>query len=336
MPLIKIIVSLIPAFIFLGLFLYLDSMKLVNQWIVLLCLGWGLLSAGFCFFINTYLIRHLGISFDTYSGFVAPFVEESIKLLVILWLIYKSRVGFMIDAAIYGFAVGSAFAFAENIFYLYHFAGTESNLMVWITRGFGTALMHGGTTAIFGILTLSSLNRKSNVLFAVFTGAALAILIHGIYNQFLVSPLVSTLIMVVLIPFSISLTFLSNERAIRNWLDMEFDSEIKLLRMIRLGRFSQTKSGSFLVSIKKHYPAPVVFDMYCFISLYIELSIKAKSLIMLRENDFIIPPDPEVSSKIAELHALKKSIGRAGLLAIGPVLRMSQKDLWKISLLEGK
>lgn len=336
MSLIKIIVSLIPAFLFLGLLLYLDSLKLVNQVLLLICLGWGLLSAVCCYFVNTFFIRNIGIPFETYSGFVAPVVEESMKFMILLLLIRKNKIGFMIDGAIYGFAVGSAFSLAENAFYLFQFAGSESNLMVWIIRGFGTALMHGGTTAIFGIMTMSALNRQSNALIAVLSGAFIAFLIHGIYNQFLVSPLVSTLLIVVLVPVSISLIFQSNEKAIKDWLEMEFDSEIKLLRMIRQGKFSQTKSGTFLVSIKNHFPAEVVFDIYCFISLYIELSIKAKSLMMLKENDLVVKPDPGIPAKMKELRALRKSIGKAGLMAIAPVLRMSRKDLWKISLLEGK
>ncbi|MFZ4548199.1 MAG: hypothetical protein ACOYN4_12220, partial [Bacteroidales bacterium] len=75
-------------------------------------------------------------------------------------------------------------------------------------------------------------------------------------------------------------------------------------------------------------------DMYCFISLYLELSMKAKTMMMLKENDIEIPVDPELSLKIRELKALKKSIGRGGYLAIAPVLRMNHKDLWKISMLE--
>ena len=76
-----------------------------------------------------------------------------------------------------------------------------------------------------------------------------------------------------------------------------------------------------------------MFDLYCFISLYTELSIKAKSLMMLKENDFVLPPDPEVQEKLKELKNLRKQIGNAGYLAISPVLRMNRKDLWKLSML---
>jgi hypothetical protein len=117
---------------------------------------------------------------------------------------------------------------------------------------------------------------------------------------------------------------------------MEFDSEVKLLGMIRKGKFSETKAGSFLVSIKKHFHPEVVLDIYCFISLYMELSIKAKSILMLKENDLPIPSDPGIQNKLQELKNLRKSIGKAGFLAIAPILRMSKKDLWKISLLEAR
>ncbi|MCK9203687.1 MAG: PrsW family intramembrane metalloprotease [Bacteroidales bacterium] len=329
----KIIVSLIPVFLLLIMLLYLDSIKLVSKSILSLCLLWGVISAGLSFFLNTYLIAHTGFTFETYSGFVAPVVEEFLKLMLILALIRKNRIGFMIDGATYGFSIGAAFALCENLFYLFHFSNTEANLMVWITRGFGTAVMHSGTTAIFAILCMSALNRQANINLAAFSGALVAIFIHGIFNQFLVSPLLSTVIVLILIPVSIAFIFQVNEKSIRDWLEMEFDTEIGLLRMIKKGKFSETKAGSFLLSIKNHFPREVVFDMYCYINLYLELSMKAKSYIMLKENDLVMAPDPEIPAKLKELKALEKTMGRAGYLAIAPILRVNHKDLWKLSLL---
>ena len=63
------------------------------------------------------------------------------------------RIGFLVDAAIYGFAVGAGFALAENLYYL-HLAA-EAGMGTWIVRGFGTALMHGGTTALFAVMGLA-------------------------------------------------------------------------------------------------------------------------------------------------------------------------------------
>jgi hypothetical protein len=308
-------------------------MKLVNKHLLMLCMIWGVISAGLSFLSNTWLLQNLGMSFEAYSGSVAPIVEEIFKLTFLWVLVRKSKIGFMIDGAIYGFSIGAAFSFCENLFYLFAFAGEQSNLLVWITRGFGTAVMHCGTTAIFGILCMSALNRKTSLVMATLTGAAGAILIHGIFNRFLLSPLVSTLLVIIVIPVSIILIFNNNEKTIRNWLELEFDSEVAMLRMIRKGRFSETRTGEFLMSVKHHFPNEVVVDMYCFISLYLELSLKAKSMLMLRENDIVSAPDPDTPAKLIELKALEHSIGRAGYLAISPVLRMGRKDLWKISLL---
>jgi len=331
---IKIFVCLIPVFLFLIMLLYLDSLKLVSKTLLLACLAWGLVSSGLSFFLNTFLMNHLEVSFEAYSSFIAPFVEELLKCGLLWILIKRNKIGFMIDGAIYGFSIGAAFSFAENIFYLSQFAGNDSNLMIWVTRGFGTAIMHGGTPAIFGILCMSALNRHSSFVMSSISGLLAAILIHGVFNQFLVSPLVSTVIIILVVPLSIIFIFNANEKSIRDWLELEFDSEVSILRMIRKGQFSHTKTGSFLVSLKAHFAGEVVLDMYCFISLYLELSIKAKSLMMLKENDLIVPPDPDLQVKLQELKALKKSIGRGGYLAITPVLRMNKKDLWKLYMLE--
>ena len=63
------------------------------------------------------------------------------------------RIGFLVDAAIFGFAVGTGFALAENLYYL-HLAA-EAGMGTWIVRGFGTALMHGGATALFAVMGLA-------------------------------------------------------------------------------------------------------------------------------------------------------------------------------------
>jgi protease PrsW len=331
---IKLLVSLIPVFIFLFMLLYLDSLKLVSKKILLSSLGWGVVSAGASYCLNTLLIGNSHLNFDTYSGFVAPVVEEILKF-SLLWILVKSnKIGFMIDATIYGFAIGASFSLVENIFYLFHYSEGESNLMVWIIRGFGTAIMHGGATAIFGMICMSALNRQSNLGVATIYGALAAFLIHGIFNQFLLSPFVSTVVILLIVPMMIVTIFNLNEKSIRRWLELEFDSEVNILRMIRKGIFSQTKTGSYLVSLRNHYPAEVVVDMYCYISLYMELSIKAKSMMMLKENNLAIPPDPALPGKLQELKALRKNIGRGGCLAIAPVFRMSRKDLWKLSILK--
>ena len=61
--------------------------------------------------------------------------------------------------------------------------------------------------------------------------------------------------------------------------------------------------------------------------------MRAKALLMLREQGFMDKPGEETKAKLEELKFLVSSIGPTGLLAIKPFLRMSRKDLWQFYML---
>jgi len=328
----KIIVSLIPVFLFLLLLIYLDSFKLIKIPVVVICVVWGVVSAIIAYFLNTEIIESTSLNLQDYSKYFAPIVEEILKMLIVIIIVRMNKIGFMIDGAIYGFAIGAGFAFLENIFYIN--TNEVNNLMVWVVRGFGTAIMHGGATAIVVIFAMSLINQNKYKFYFFIPGLVFAIILHALFNQFLLTPIISTLIVLIAVPLSIILIFQKNEKSLQNWLEVEFDSEVKLLSMIKKGKFAKTKTGEFLLSIKNRFEKEVVFDMYCYISLYLELSIRAKSNLMLKENGLPIKKDEGLKNKMKELKALQQNIGKTGLLAISPVLRMSKKDLWKLSLLE--
>jgi len=328
----KIIVSLIPVFLFLLLLIYLDSFKLIKIPVVVICVVWGVVSAIIAYFLNTEIIELTSLNLQDYSKYFAPIVEEILKMLIVIIIVRMNKIGFMIDGAIYGFAIGAGFAFLENIFYIN--TNEVNNLMVWVVRGFGTAIMHGGATAIVVIFAMSLINQNKYKFYFFIPGLVFAIILHTLFNQFLLTPIVSTLIVLIVVPLSIILIFQKNEKSLQNWLEVEFDSEVKLLSMIKKGKFAKTKTGEFLLSIKNRFEKEVVFDMYCYISLYLELSIRAKSNLMLKENGLPIKKDEGLKNKMKELKALQLNIGKTGLLAISPVLRMSKKDIWKLSLLE--
>jgi hypothetical protein len=104
--------------------------------------------------------------------------------------------------------------------------------------------------------------------------------------------------------------------------------------MINKGQFRNTKAGEYLTSLKSKFKGEVILDMYCFIGLYLELSIKAKRNIMLKESGF--PPiiEPDINNKLTELKQLRKQIGTVGELTLAPLIRMNYRDLWKLKSLE--
>jgi hypothetical protein len=66
--------------------------------------------------------------------------------------------------------------------------------------------------------------------------------------------------------------------------------------------------------------------MLCFIRLYLELSLKAKAILMLKEAGISWPSDPALKTEFKEMAYLKKNIGKAGKLALDPILNKRNRD----------
>jgi len=193
----RILVALIPVILFLLLLVYLDSFKLIKTSYILLAVFWGVLSAIAAYYINTFLMRITGEDVLTYSRMLSPIIEEILKVVLILLLIKRNKIGFMVDGAIYGFAVGAGFALLENIYYLYNVE--SGNIMLWIVRGVGTAIMHGGTTSIIAIIIMQGGEQMKSRYLPAFIGLLVAILIHMLYNRFLLQPMVMAILMLVIV-----------------------------------------------------------------------------------------------------------------------------------------
>lgn len=330
----EILFSLLPVVIYLILLIYLDSFKLIKPRYILYGLFWGMCTATAIYSIAVTLFGiTLPISFDFYSHIMAPFLEEIVKCLLLYILIKNNKIGFMIDAAIIGFAIGTGFALVENITYLEY--KEIDNLYFWAVRGFGTAVMHGGASAIAAVTTMYFVNMYENFKVSYFVvGLGLCIGIHLLYNNFLVTPFVSTLIVMTVIPTILIYIFKRNSKYLNKWLDVELYTEAQLLKAIKDGTFSSTKAGRYFLTIKNNFLPETLVDMLCLIQIYLELSIKAKAIILLKEAGMDYSIDTEIEQKLLELKALEKNIGYSGMLALKPIIRYSKKDLWKINLIE--
>jgi RsiW-degrading membrane proteinase PrsW (M82 family) len=328
----NILLTFFPVLLFLAFLFLLDSFKLVRVNILILCLLCGILSAVASYGMNTSFAKWFGMDFNILSKYLAPVIEETLKAIFIFYLISKKKIGFMIDGAIYGFAIGTGFSLLENIWYLLN-APPEYNLLIWIIRGFGTAIMHGGCTSLLAVLVISGLNRSENRLLTALPGLLFAILLHAAFNLFLLTPILQTLLIIILLPVTFVLVFGRSNARLQQWLEIEFNSEVELLNMIRKGGFRSTKAGSYLLSLRERFTPETIVDMYCYIDLYLELSIKAKRNLMLKENDFPVIVEDDLQPKMKELVQLRKQIGKVGELALAPLIRMNYRTLWKLNQL---
>jgi RsiW-degrading membrane proteinase PrsW (M82 family) len=326
--------GVLPVLLFLGALVLLDSYKLIPLRAILLAVAAGAAAAIASYAITVSLQPVLGLDMGRYSMYVAPVVEETLKATYIAWLLYRSKVGFVVDAATYGFAVGTGFALIENIYYLQ--VHPNPTIWTWVVRGFGTSLMHGGTTAILAMISRTLLNRAPGFrLSLVLPGLAAAIVLHSLYNQFLVAPLLATAFIVLVFPYIMIFLFQKSESETKSWLGTGFDTDQELLGVMRAGQVSGTPVGRYLKDLRTSYPPEVIVDMMCLLRLRAELGIKAKGILLMREAGFEPEPDPSLRAKFDEMSYLEKSIGKTGMRALKPFVDTSSKDLWQLNLLGG-
>lgn len=323
--------ALVPVLLFLAVLVWLDSFRLVSRRRVARGLGVGALAALASYVINTLVLEVMALPMTTFAVVVAPFVEEGCKGLWVAWMIRQRQVGFLVDAAILGFATGAGFAIIENIYYLGSLG--EVPLLVWLVRGLGTALMHGGTTAVLAVFLQGRAGghqRSRPWVGAVF----LAALVHAAFNRFMTEPLVATLVMVLVLPAAMVLVYRRGEAHLRNWLGRGFDRDTELLALINEGQVRTTPLGRYLVSLREHFRPDTVADMLCLLRLQVELSIRAKGVLILREQGLEPAPDPQLAGKLAEVRWLENQIGKTGLLAMRPIGHWHGDDHWQRYLLE--
>jgi RsiW-degrading membrane proteinase PrsW (M82 family) len=331
-PVLHAFLGLLPVCCFLAALVYLDSYKLVPlKWVVAaIVLGCATAIASYPFSLIG--LRWFDIDFTLYTRYIAPLLEEALKALVIWALMRTNRIGFLVDAAIYGFAVGAGFAIFENLYYLTILP--DMKMGTWVVRGFGTAIMHGGATAIFAVIAHTMLEQHpTQGRIALLPGLLIAAITHSVFNHFFFTPIVNTALVLGILPLLFTVVFERSDKTLSDWLGAGFDADTELLELINSGELSTSKVGMYLQSLREKFEGPIVADLLCYLRLHTELSIRAKGLLMMRESGFMNKTGEETRAKLEELKYLEKSIGTTGKLAIKPFLRMSQKDLWQFYML---
>lgn len=338
------LISFIPIIIYLVILKSLDSFKLV-KWKGL-CLG---IMLGIVSCAVAYSVSDIAACLDI--SYYSPPAEELLKALAAILLMRVIHIAFFAEALCYGAAVGAGFALLENIVYL---AYNPSMLPATaLFRGMGTAMLHIGCTALFLTLLLlltspSPIHRRAvakasgrytpATLFALLlkdgwklVAALPSVFIHALYNIQYFSPLVRMLTVVVLFLIVFLLVSSYNERRITRWMEQSIMYDVELLTAIRGGKLADTKAGEYLLAVKEQFDAEVFFDMICYIQLYLELTISAKSRMMLREVGLPSAESDEERerrrSMTREFRVLRSNIGTMGEMVLHPIVRLTREDL---------
>jgi protease PrsW len=177
-------IALAPVLLFLAGLVQLDAYKLLRLRTVLGMMAAGALAAGASYLANNYAYGHFAGNFTTYSRYVSPWIEEFLKAVLLVYLIRTRRVGLSVDAGIAGFAIGTGFALIENLYYLA--SRPDAALPVQVIRGFGTAIMHGGTGTVMGMISVTLHEKRPHGgVHLLLPGFLAAVALHSGFNYLL-------------------------------------------------------------------------------------------------------------------------------------------------------
>ena len=329
----NIAVALAPVLLLLVLLQFLDSFKLVPLRSVLVAIAAGAVAALVCLSLHDALLARIHIDPRPFARYVAPISEELCKGAFVAILLWRHRVGFLVDAAVQGFAIGAGFALFENVDYLRHLAG--AGLDLWIVRGLGTAVLHGATTAVFAMIAKTLIDRRpGRPALALLLGLAAAVAIHSGFNHLPLPPLVMTAVLLLVLPLVMIVVFQQSELVTREWVGAGLDLDLQLLDLVRSDDFKFTRFGRYLRELRVRFDGPVVADMFCLLRLQIELSVQAKAMLLVRESGLELPVvTSDLYDSFEEIEYLQSSIGPTGLLALKPLQITSGRDLWHRHLL---
>lgn len=167
-----------------------DVFESANRRIILISLVYGATVAFFgAYLLNTLtidMLKQAGMSsasaYDTVRGLTAPLIEETLKSLILVFLIRRPSFKYAVDGAIYGFSVGVGFSVAENLLYISQSPGAALGLT--ISRVLSTSLMHASVSALVGFM-LGRLRRIETGRAATIPllGILIAVTVHILYNN---------------------------------------------------------------------------------------------------------------------------------------------------------
>jgi RsiW-degrading membrane proteinase PrsW (M82 family) len=343
--LIKIAIALVPVLICLALFVSLDVFKLMKlSEVVGLLIGGAILAAmsygvaASYFAVNWRQVADLPLGRTDYTRWVAPAVEEALKGALIVFLFWRNRIGYLVDAAISGFAVGAGFSLAENLLYLHDFL--DVNLGVWLVRGLGTAIMHGGAVAIMACasqallaprLRLSTAEFRLNPL-AFLPGLLAAFALHATFNHFPDQPLADMAIVLVAVPITLFVIFAVGERYAHRWLADDQAAHAQLLGDLQSGAFDDTEAGRALASLAERLGERGA-ELMAYVRLHTALVVRAEATLLAVEGREAVELT-SLKADFAQLHAFEKTLGRAAVAAVRQHLKFSRNDLWEMHELE--
>jgi RsiW-degrading membrane proteinase PrsW (M82 family) len=329
-------IALVPVLLLTAVFIWLDVFKLMSLRETLGLLLLGGVAAAAAYPLSGAFLDTLPIGFNNYSRFVAPWIEEALKAIVIISLFRFNRIGFKIDGIISGFAVGAGFSVLENVFYLIRFPGLPPG--VWLVRGLGTAVMHGTTLAILAAIAHELAERQTrraardydfNPLWFV-PGFLIAVALHTLFNQFPGQPMLALLGTLIVAPLALMTIFRFGTGEAQRWLTVDRDAHRALLDTLSAGRFPDDPGGRRIAALAARFGGETGELIREYWEVLTRLVLMSEETLLQQSAD-AARVEADTAAAFTRLAELKRKLGRSSMAALKPLMPFSRNDYWELS-----
>lgn len=190
--------ALLPVPLLVAVVLWMDRLEPEPRRNLAFAFGWGAgIAALTALIVNTADLEYvtmpaLGATTGQYvaATFGAPVIEETLKGLVLIGLLWRRRAEFdgPTDGVIYAAMVGLGFAMIENVgYYINALITPEQGGMAllgytFVLRGLMSPLLHPIFTSMTGLGVAYSAGRRHGAPWAVALGLLAAMVLHGTWN----------------------------------------------------------------------------------------------------------------------------------------------------------
>jgi RsiW-degrading membrane proteinase PrsW (M82 family) len=321
----------------LAIFVWLDAFALMSLKEVSVLLLLGAFGALLAWPVSGRLLDTLPIGFSLYSRFIAPWIEEAIKAVIMILLFRMNRIGYKLDAVISGFAIGAGFSVVENIIYLTLFPhyGTGT----WLVRGFGTAIMHGTTLAVLAAIAHEFAERETREAARDFDfslvwfvpGYGVAVALHTAFNQFPDRPMLAMMGAILVAPVVLIAILNLGTAEAQRWLAAECAEHRAQVEALRAGRWPDGPAGHKIAALAERLDPEAAKRIRRYWELQAWLVAEAEET-MIEEAAGDAEFDPAaIRAAFAELDGLKRALGRSTFIALSALLPFSRNDQWEVS-----
>jgi RsiW-degrading membrane proteinase PrsW (M82 family) len=334
--------ALVPVLVLLGVFVWLDAHKLMSLPEILVLLALGGIAAGLAWPVSGRLLDTLPIGFSFYNRFVAPWIEEAIKAVMMILLFRFNRIGYKLDALISGFAIGAGFSVVENIIYLLRYP--EYGAGTWLVRGLGTAVMHGTTLALLAAIAHELAERENHEsagdfdfhLWWFLPGYFIAVGLHTAFNHFPDRPLVAMMGAWLISPIALMLILRFGTYEAQGRLQTEAIAHHLQLDALRAGGWPENPSGRKIAALADRLGPETEKRIRRYWELHAFLVLEAEESMMEEATGEMSLNEEQIRAALAELYGLRRALGRSIVTALKALLPFSRNDYWELSELKEK